>query len=437
MTAGPTWAAGPAPVATAPDCTAVLERYRRHLGTGRAALAAMLGGVVEVESGGAWVVAAGGHRYLDFGGYGVFILGHRHPKVVAAVRRQLDVHPLATRVFLEPVAALAAEALAEVAPPGLDQVHFVNSGAEATEAAIKLARANGRRTLVSAVAGFHGKTTGALTLTANGLYQRPFEPLLPGVQHVPYGDVEALRAVLAARPGDGCVVLEPVQGEGGVVLPPPGYLTAVAQACREFGALLVVDEIQTGLGRLGTWWGVDAEGVVPDMMLVGKGLSGGVVPVAAVLSRAEVYEPFGRDPFLHSSTFAGSPLACAAALAAVHAIRDENVVPRAAALGAELLDRVRTECERWPGMVAEVRGRGLLIGIEFAGDGVLGEVVLELVDRGVLVNHSLNAARVLRLTPPALLTQAEVEMFTVALRAALEAVALAQGFREPVAAAAS
>ncbi|GLW10124.1 aminotransferase [Microtetraspora sp. NBRC 13810] len=406
---------------TAPDET--IELYRRHLSTGRAALSRLLGDIVETASNGVWVTAAGGRRFLDFGGYGVFILGHRHPRVIEAVHRQLDLHPLATRVFAEPVTARAAEALAAVTPPGLDYVHFVNSGTEATETAIKLARAHGRTALVSARSGFHGKTIGALSVTANPLYQQPFAPLLTETTHVGYGDAAELRAALAERPGRACVVLEPVQGEGGVVVPPRGYLRAVADACAEYGALLVVDEIQTGLGRLGSWWGVEDEGVVPDMLLTGKGLSGGVVPVAAMVARADVYEPFGRDPFLHSSTFGGSPLACAAALATIQVLQEEDLVHRAAKIGARLLAEVRRTCERHaPGRVTEVRGRGLLIGLEFATQADVGELVLDLLARGVLVNHSLNASRVLRLTPPAVLEESDLAFFHEAFDSALRAV---------------
>jgi putrescine aminotransferase len=342
---------------------------------------------------------------------------------VAAVRRQLDVHPLATRVFLDPVCVRAAEALAQVAPPGMPYVHFVNSGAEATEAALKLARAHGKTALVSAHSGFHGKTLGALSVTANTMYQRPFEPLLPGVVHVRYGALEEMRTVLAALGERACVILEPVQGEGGVVLPPAGYLRGVAEACRESGAFLVVDEVQTGLGRLGSWWGVDAENVCPDALLVGKGLSGGVVPVAAMVARADAYAPFSRDPFLHTSTFGGSPLACSAALATIETLRAGDLIARAARLGELLLDAVRSVCGEWsPGMVAEVRGRGLLIGVEFRDQTAVGEVALALLDRGILVNHSFNAARVLRLTPPAVLSEDEVALFLSGLDGALRAV---------------
>jgi putrescine aminotransferase len=381
------------------------------MGSGRASLGRLIG-VVETHSAGAWVTAADGRRYLDFGGYGVFILGHRHPDVVAAVRAQLDAHPLATKVFLEPVSIRAAAALAGVAPAGTDCVHFANSGAEATEAALKLARLHGRRQLISARNGFHGKTLGALSVTANPAYQRPFEPLLPDLTQVPYGEITALGDALAAVPGRACVILEPIQGEAGVVVPPAGYLAGAARLCREHDALLIVDEIQTGLGRTGEWWASSAEVPEPDMVLVGKGLSGGVVPVAAVLARPAVYAPFGRDPFLHSSTFAGSPLACAAAAASIRVIEQENIVQRAAALGSRLLTGVRRVLGDSFGVSpVGARGRGLLIGIDLGSPALAGQLIIELLERHVLVNHSLNNSQVVRLTPPAIMSDAELGLF--------------------------
>ncbi|MDI1461123.1 aminotransferase class III-fold pyridoxal phosphate-dependent enzyme [Catellatospora sp. KI3] len=390
----------------------VVTRTRKHLSSGRAALARLMGSVVEVRSEGAWVIDADGRRHLDFGGYGVFILGHCHPAVVAAVQHQVATHPLATRTLLEPVIAQAAEALAGIAPPGLDHVHFVNSGTEATEAALKLARAHGHHTLITTTGGFHGKTLGALSVTANPTYQDQFRPLLPDVTVVPFGDAAAMSAAIAAAGRAACVIIEPVQGEGGVIIPPPGYLTAVAAACAEHGAFLIVDEIQTGLGRLGSWWGIDTERVAPDVLLVGKGLSGGIIPVAAMLAGEQTYGPFNRDPFLHSSTFGGSPLAGAAALAAVRTMAAEDIPGRAARLGSRLLDGVRARAAaHGAGLVADVRGRGLLIGIEMADQRHLGELALALIDRGVLVSHSLNASRVIRLTPPAILGDPELALF--------------------------
>ncbi|TDD37737.1 aspartate aminotransferase family protein [Saccharopolyspora elongata] len=399
------------------------ERYRRHISRGRARLADMTGGLTEVSSRGSRVVDADGKTYLNCGGYGVFLLGHAHPSVVGAVVEQVHRHPLTTRLMLEPTVASAAETLAGVAPDGLDYVHFVNSGAEATEAAIKLARAHGHAHLISAVGGYHGKTTGALSITARELYQAPFRPLLPSVDHVPFGDAQALEEVLAAAP-PACVVVEPVQGEGGVVVPPPGYLRDVAQLCRKYGALFVLDEVQTGLGRLGHWWGADRESVTPDILLVGKNLSGGVVPVAAMVATAEAYSPFNRDPFLHTSTFAGSPIAAAAAEAAIRVIVAENLVTKASELGEYLLQELRRILLHHCGhLITDVRGLGLLIGVELVNEQVTGELLMELLDQGVLVNHSLNAHRVLRFTPPAVLTSEDVHWLLEAVTRAAETLA--------------
>lgn len=401
----------PAPATAEASTAEVLDIYRRHLSKGRARLASLTGAAMEVASEGSRVWDSEGNEYLDCGGYGVFILGHRHPRVVEAVIEQIHRHPMATRLLLEPVAAKAAAALVATTPPGLERVHFVNSGAEATETAIKLARAHGKHRLISATGGYHGKTTGALAVTAKPLYQDPFRPLLPA-EHVPYGDADALERVLAGGE-PACVILEPMQGEGGAVLPPPGYLARVQRLCAEHGAMFVLDEIQTGLGRLGTWWGADTEDVRPDVLLVGKNLSGGVIPVAAAVATPQAYAPFDKDPFLHTSTFAASPVAMAAAAAAVTAIRDEDLVERARTLGLELLDRLHSALAPLLGdTVVDIRGRGLLLGIEMRDEGAAGELVLHLMESGLLVNHSLNAQRVVRLTPPAVLTPADLDRIT-------------------------
>jgi putrescine aminotransferase len=400
-------------------------RYRRHLSSGRATLGEMFGGDVEVGSAGAWVRTSTGRELLNCGGYGVFITGARHPRVVEAVREQLDRNPVATRLLLEPQAALAAEALAAVTPPSLSRVHFACGGAEAVEAAIKLARANGKRHLVSMVDGYHGKTLGALSATARPVFQEPFRPLLPDVTHVPFGSADTLAGVLAALPGEACVLVEPVQGEAGVIVPPDGYLRDVAALCRAHGAFLVLDEIQTGLGRLGHWWGADREGVVPDVLLAGKALGGGVVPVSAMVATDAAFAPFDRDPFIHTSTFSGAPLGMAAVRGALAAIEEDDLVARAARLGTLLLAQLREICAGVLGdAVAQVRGVGLLIGIECAVEGLAGELLLELMAAGVIANHSLNSDRVLRLTPPAVLDEREhrflLDAFERAARAVLD-----------------
>jgi len=404
----------------------LLRLCRRHVSRGRASLAELLGLGIEMRSSGARVYDESGRAYIDCGGYGVFILGHRHPAVVAAVAAQLDANPLATNVLIEPRMVEASVALAEVAPPGLEYVYLVGAGTHAVETALKLGRVNGKRTIVAMRGGFHGKTLGALSATPNPVYQGPFAPLLPAV-YVDFGDAPALEEVLSSH-SDCCVILEPVQGEGGVVIPPDGYLARVESLCREHEAFLVVDEIQTGLGRLGSWWGVDRDGVRPDVLLAGKNLSGGVVPAAAVIATGTSYEPFGADPGLHTSTFAGAPLAAAAATAAIHAIREEGIVERARQLGEELIAGITEVLEsESPELLTEVRGRGLLIGVEFTDPSLVADFMAELLSRGVIVNHSLNAHAVMRFTPPAVLSRKDVELVLSALADTARAVVRDRG----------
>ena len=401
----------------------VLARYRKHLSSGRASLGEMFGGDVEVHASGAWVRTSSGRELLNCGGYGVFITGARHPRVLAEVRAQLDRNPVATRLLLEPQAALAAEALASVTPAGLDRVHFACSGTEAVEAALKLARAHGKRHVVGTVGGYHGKTLGALSVTGKPLFQNPFRPLLPDVSHMPYGSALALADELS-RHDDGtvCVLLEPVQGEAGVIVPPAGYLRDVAALCRRHRAFLVLDEVQTGLGRLGAWWGADREDVVPDVLLAGKALGGGVVPVSALVATDAAFAPFDRDPFIHTSTFSGAPLGMAAVRGAIAAIEEDDLVARADRLGRRLRDELGRLLDDVFGDLAVLRGVGLLIGVELSVDGLAGELLLELMAAGVIANHSLNSDRVLRLTPPAVLDEREVGFLLGAFDRAARAV---------------
>jgi putrescine aminotransferase len=401
---------------------AILDRYRRHVNSGLAKLAELMDLPIEARSAGSQIVDLEGHAYLDCGGYGVFILGHRHPAVIEAARAQLERHPLSSRVLLNAELAGAAERLASVTPPGLDYVCFTNSGAEAVEAGLKIARLNGRTRFIATDGGFHGKTLGALSVTGRPRYRTPFQDLLLEVAFVPFGDPDALERRLRLDGERAAVILEPVQGEGGVVVPPDGYLSDLRRLCDRYGAFLILDEIQTGLGRLGWWWGADREGVAPDVMLVGKGLSGGAVPVGAAVATAAAFAPLNRDPLLHASTFAGNPLAMAAAQAAIGAIEGEGIVDRARTLGADLLGALRrilgAGC---PECVRDVRGLGLLIGIEFETEDLGGEFILELLRHRVVVSTSLNAGRVVRLTPPAILTTAERRWLLDAVEAAAQA----------------
>jgi putrescine aminotransferase len=276
-------------IMTAVSPRAVLDVYRRNVNRGMGKLLGLLGADLETSASGCYVFDQEGRRYLNAGGFGVFLLGHCHPVVIAAVQEQLHCMPLATRLLVDPRLPRAAQALVAVAPPGLEYVLFTNSGTEAVEAALKIARVSGYRHTIASTGGYHGKTLGALSVSGRPRYRDPFMPLLGEVTFVAFADIGEMRSALAASTAPTCVILEPVQAEGGVHVPPQGYLRAVKDLCSEFGAILIVDEIQTGLGRLGSWWGCTPEGVQPDILLVGKILSGGVVPVAAVVTRSELF----------------------------------------------------------------------------------------------------------------------------------------------------
>jgi putrescine aminotransferase len=395
--------------------TNVVDLYRRHVSVAQARLAELMHAGVESRSQGPHVWDEAGQKYLDCGGYGVFLLGHCHPRVVNAVVEQVRTHPASTYVLLNRAEAEAAATLARITPPGLDQIYFALSGAEAVETSLKLARLNGKRRVIAMENGFHGMTLGALSATGYERHRSPFEPLLAGVDFVPFGDADALSHALQTGP-EACVLLEPVQAEGGVIIPPDGYLRDVERTCRAHDALLVFDEIQTGLGRLGRWWGADLERVVPDLLLVGKALSGGIVPVSAAIGSESVFRRLSRDPLIHTSTFSGAPIAMAAAKATIETIEAEDLLSRAAFLGSSLRGMVTTTiAAACPSLVREVRGVGLLIAIEWETDYLALDFLIEMLDRHIILSHSMNAPRVTRLTPPAILSEHDVAMLQEAL----------------------
>lgn len=406
------------------DFEQVTSAYRAHVNRGHALIATVTGTAAESSAQGVIVKDHRGEAYLQCGGFGVLTLGHGHPKVVEAVGQQLRRLPMTGRVLLSPELAAAAEALASHTPEGLEYAFFHCSGAEAVELAIKLARANGHRRIISMEGGFHGKTTGALSVTGRELYREPFEPLLEGVTFVPFGDAGALAAALAEGDEPAAVILEPVQSEAGVRIPPEGYLAEVERACRATGALLIVDEIQTGLGRLGAWWGCERESVKPDLLLSGKALGGGVMPVSAVVATEAAFAPLNRDVSIHSSTFAGMPLAMAAVTATLEVIEEEGIVERARELGPRLLEVVRSAvADSCPHLVSDVRGDGLMLGIELPSATIAADLLIQLQRRRVLTSASFNAREVIRFTPPAILEEEHIEWLDRALREAGEAIA--------------
>jgi acetylornithine aminotransferase len=358
-------------------------------------------GVALVRGEGAVVWDADGRSYLDmFGGIAVNALGHAHPAVVEAVSSQVATLGHVSNLFANVQAITLAERLLGLAGCA-GKVYFCNSGAEASEAAFKLSRKTGRTHVVAAQNAFHGRTMGALSLTGQPAKKEGFEPLPGDVTHVPYGDVDALRAAVTEQTA--MVLLEPILGEAGVVVPPPGYLAAAREITAATGTLLALDEVQTGIGRTGTWFAYQADGVQPDVVTLAKGLGGGL-PIGACMAFGDAAALLG--PGSHGSTFGGNPVCCAAALAVLDTITRDDLLDRAKRLG----ERLSGALGGLPG-VDDVRGRGALLGIVLTADTAKG-LETALRAEGFLVNAC--APDVIRLAPPLVLTDDQADAFVAA-----------------------
>lgn len=360
------------------------------------------------------LIDTNGKEYLDcLGGFGIFNVGHRNPTVVKAVEQQLAKQPLHSQELLDPLRALLAKMLANLAPGDLKYCFFGNSGTESVEAAIKLAKAyqspHGKTAFIATNGGFHGKSLGALSATSKAVFRKPFAPLVPGFRHVPFGDLEAMRDALYAslNTGDGvaAVILEPIQGEGGVILPPADYLPGVRKLCDEVGALLIIDEVQTGMGRTGKMFACEHSGVVPDILCLAKALGGGVMPISATLASEKVFSVLFDNPFLHTTTFGGNPLACAAGIAAVNVLLEERLPEQAARVGAYLLQGLQDLAADYPDLIVTVRGQGLLQAIEFQHNQLGYQFSKGMFDAGILVAGTLINSKTVRIEPPLTFTE--------------------------------
>jgi putrescine aminotransferase len=402
----------------------VSQAYARHVNPSFIQLLGVLGyGRVMVRASDVWVWDSEGRRYLDcLAAFGSVNLGHNHPKLIARLHALLDEQAMHF-CLTGPAAGAAAlaEALAKRLASPLEVSLFASSGAEAVEAGLKLARAaTGRSDFLYCDGGFHGTTLGTLSVMGAARLREPFEPLLPGCHRIPFGDLDALdQALKACKPA--AFLLEPLQAEGGVVLPPPGYLRAAQTLCTARGTVLVLDEVQTGLGRTGALFAHQAEDFVPDVLCLAKALSGGLAAVSvAVTSRALFDKAYGSiNRFdLHSSTYQGNAFSCAAALKTLEIIDDEHLVARSAERGAQLLAGLQERLRGHP-LVKEVRGRGLLVGIEFGptgsswldklapalvdkvSEGMFGQwVAVKMLEAGILCQPASSRWNVLRLAPP-------------------------------------
>lgn len=341
-----------------------------------------------------------GNRYLDFlGGIATNILGHGHPAIVGAISQQAAKLSHVSNFYMHENALALAEKLVSFLPGGaVGKVFFCNSGAEANEAALKLSRLTGKTHIVAAEGAFHGRTMGALSLTGQPSKRDPFKPLLGDVDHIPFGDIDALNHAVTQETA--MVILEPIMGEYGVVVPPDGYLKAAREITTERGSLLVIDAVQTGMGRTGTWFGFESEGILPDVITLAKGLGGGL-PLAAMIAVGASADLF--QPGHHGTTFGGNPIACAASLAAIQVIESEGLLQRNLRHEA----RIKTSLGELPGVV-EVRGKGILLGVVFESD-IAGDLYQQLLKVGILANAA--NSRVIRIAPPLCVTDDQVEEF--------------------------
>ncbi len=358
-----------------------------------------------------------GRQYLDcLGGFGMMDLGWSHPDVVSTVKAQLERSPMPSQELIDPLRGVLARLLADITPGDIKFSWFCASGTETIEAAIKIAKLYTKKSgFIVAVKAFHGKTMGSLSMMGKADYRMPLGMLYGGpVYHVPFGDAEALERQLDICQTVGIdlagVLLEPIQGEAGAIVPPDDYWPRVRELTKQYGVLLIADEVQTGLGRTGKMWGVEHWDVVPDILAVAKSLGGGVMPVGAVCSTEEIWQPMMYpNPFIQTTTTGGGALACSAAIAAIHVTLRDRLWEQAAAKGDYLIPRLKTLAERYPQIFADITGKGLLIGMHFHDPQVGYQVSSGLFKRGVLVSGTLTSAKTIRIEPPLIISYEQLD----------------------------
>lgn len=420
------------------DQTQLLSWYKDHVNPMLATLFKLVGlDRRYVKAEGAYLYDTKGERYIDlFSGYGAVNIGHSHPRIFKALE-QIYGSPVLVQASLNPFTPALAATLAAITPGELEICFFSNSGAEAVEAALKMARAaSGKPYFVYTENSFHGKTFGALSVTGRDKYRIPFEPLIKETRKVPFGDIESLERALSS--GDvAAFIVEPIQGEGGVVIPPDGYLAKAQKLCREYDALFIIDEIQTGFGRTGTLFAIEREGIEPDIMCLSKALGGGFVPIGATVAKRNIWDrAYGgvERCLLHTSTQGGgNALICAVALETVNIVIDEGLPERSSELGEWFLKLMQEVTKDSP-LVRSVRGRGLMIGLEFEPyEGVFAKitrgvatdvskeytahlVAAELLEKHkILTVYTLNNPNVIRIQPPLIIKKEDLEYAANAL----------------------
>nr|WP_302600158.1 putrescine aminotransferase [uncultured Cellulosilyticum sp.] len=384
-------------------------KYRKSVSTNAA--------VVEWTDEGSYCEGLYGEKFIDcLGGFSIYTCGHRNEEILDTVKAQLDHQALHSQELLDPLRGYLAKAVADITPGDLRHCFFTNGGAEAVEMALKLARiATGGRWYISTVGAFHGKSMGAISMGGKSTYRTPYTPMVQQVQHVEYGNAEdmrkAIRNLIAVGEKVAAVILEPIQGEAGVIVPPEGYLKEVRAICDEYGVALIFDEIQCGMGRTGTMWRCEAEGVTPDIMTFGKAFGGGIMPITGIICTPPMWtqELIDNPWLLGSPTFGGNPVCCSAAIATIKYMLENDIPGQCKEKGDYLKAGLQKLAEKYPTLIEDVRGVGLMLAVEFVKCEVGYSVAKGLFARRVMTAGTLVNAKCIRFEPAAVITKEDID----------------------------
>lgn len=376
--------------------------------------------IIEDKREGASVWDVSGEKYIDcVTGAGIFNVGRRNPEIVAALKKALDVYDMGGWISILRERGLLAKKLAEITPGDLKYSLFCSGGGESIEVAVKLARGHtGKSEIICMENGYHGVTGFALPATGRDIYKTPFAPLAPGYLHVPFNDIDAVKGALSEDTA--AVLLEPVQGEGGIIPADDGYLHDLRDLCDEHETLLIFDEVQTGFGRTGKMFCAEHSGVVPDIMVLAKSLSGGLYPISCAVFTEEISDFLMTHPFVIINSFGGTSLACLVALATIEYIEKNDLPARAGKMGERFMAGLSTIRERYPDLVMDVRGKGLMLGMEFPEDSIGPRMVYQLRKNGVITIYTFNNPRIIRIMPTLVISEQEVDVVLEALDRSLQ-----------------
>lgn len=362
-----------------------------------------------------WFKDHRGHKYIDLlGGYGIYNVGRRHPHVVHTVQCQLQKQALHSQELLDPLRVYCAQIMTHIMPsPSLKNFFFTNSGTESVEACLKMALVStGRKTIISCVNGFHGKTLGSLSCTSKAVFRKPFLNHLLDIIHIPFNDLYMLEQTfqISVQIGDPIagIIIEPIQGEGGIHVATPEFLKKARELCDQYESFLIFDEVQSGMGRTGTWWACQHSNVIPDLMAIGKAFGGGVMPAGACVGNDKVWKKYINDPFLFTTTFGGNPLAMASAIATIDVILNENLLENTTIRSKQLMTGLLEMQSSYSYIIKEVRGRGLMLGIEFQTNEQGIEFSKKMLENSVLVAGTLSYAKTIRIEPALTITEEDV-----------------------------